>query len=426
MTQPKTAISTAMMFYMSAQNELSARAEDDIDEIKAAGDISDLALYIMLDTLDDTTGPGKRETRVWQIPGGSARGAIGEPEIRPDADAVDNRVFSRFLGEAETEFRTYTNKQKILVLWGHGGGMVMLDQERAPGQVRSQATVVDFAEALERRARAPADAMRFDMIAFDSCYMGVIETMHQFRGISDYALVSSTIVDASGYPYTPIITNLQQQGKDLVPLAAARMICKVYNDHYQQMGKLKRRYLFCCDTAKAGSCVHALNNLGKLLSSLFQTKADADPVRAALAEALFLAHETDSYVGILIFLTKLLGCMEAVIPEADFARLKTDTDALDAAVRDAFTGPLGDTGSIPTSPLIWAPVNAGEFNSNVVAYARLDASSSGSGGWISMWRQYHVAPPLHMPSVAIRSKFESSVRPASLLHGAAPRRAPRP
>ena len=120
MTSPKTNLSTAMMFYMSAQNELSGRADDDINEIRAAGDISDLALYIMLDTFD--AGTDKRETKVWQIPGGSARGAIGDAEIRPDVDAVDNRVFSRFLGEAETEFRTYINKQKILVLWGHGGG----------------------------------------------------------------------------------------------------------------------------------------------------------------------------------------------------------------------------------------------------------------------------------------------------------------
>ena len=408
MTSPKTNLSTAMMFYMSAQNELSGRADDDINEIRAAGDISDLALYIMLDTFD--AGTDKRETKVWQIPGGSARGAIGDAEIRPDVDAVDNRVFSRFLGEAETEFRTYINKQKILVLWGHGGGMVMLDQERAPGVMRSQASVVDFAEALEHRARAATDALRFDIIAFDSCYMGVIETMHQFRGISEFALVSSTIVDASGYPYQPIVANLQQSGKSLDPRTAAEMICKVYNDHYQQLGRLKRRYLFCCDTAKAGACVGALNKLGELLSSLFQADAAADPLRAALAEALFLAHETEAYVGVLIFLTKLRDSMEAAMAAADFARLKAFTDALDAAVRAAFTGPLGDSGSIPTSPLIWAPVNKGEFTANAEAYARLDASS-GAAGWLNMWRKYHGAPPLQMPSVKIRSKFESSVRP---------------
>ena len=50
MPATKTKVATAMMFYMSAQNELAPRAQEDIDEISSNRKLDNVALYILLDT----------------------------------------------------------------------------------------------------------------------------------------------------------------------------------------------------------------------------------------------------------------------------------------------------------------------------------------------------------------------------------------
>ena len=222
--------------------------------------------------------------------------------------------------------------------------------------------------------------------------------------------MASTVVDASGYPYQPIVKELKVNGSKLGPRLAAQMICKIYNDHYEALGKRKRRYLYACDTAKIGACAGALNKLGKDLSELLKDDPADGPVRKALATTLFSAHETASYVGILIFLKELLFSFEGAADARALSALRASSAGLKARVEDAFHGPLGDSGSIPTSPLIWSPVNVHEFNNNVAIYSRLDASSGGDGGWLSMWYVFHGLTPV--PHAAgLRSAFEHGLRP---------------
>jgi hypothetical protein len=415
MPATKTKVATAMMFYMSAQNELAPRAQEDIDEISGNRKLENVALYILLDTKaqDPATRKEIRTTKIWALPAGARDTDFATPQTTPDVDVADSRVFSRFLGDAEDHFDTLETRQKILVLWGHGGGMVMLDQDPAPGQQLSRASIVDFAEKLEVRSRSPQDPLRFDIIAFDSCYMGVLETMHQFRGFADYALVSSTVVDASGYPYKPIVANLIADGPALNPGLAAGMIRNEYNGHYEKLGRLKRRYLFSCDLTWIGACAGALNGVGREISKLLDADTPERRVRRALEEVHLAAHADASYVGVLIFLKKLLRRFEGIADAAAYAKLQASAEALRSNVMKAFAGPLGASGTVPTSPLVWCPLNKQEFNSGLHEYARLDVSGGGNGGWIAMLRKFHNDTRPIPWEAALTSRYAAGVRPAS-------------
>jgi len=408
MTPPKVA--TAMMLYMSAQNELSRQATENIADIAANVRLDNLAFYIMNDTFAEARrgGAAKRTTEVLRLPPGAAKRDFKARQLLPDATVTDAAVFDGFLGEAETEFQSFATRQKILVLWGHGGGMVMLDEGEGSGAAR--ASVVKFADTLEARAGSRTDPLRFDIIAFDSCYMGMIEGIHQFREIAGYALVSSTVVDASGYPYRAIVRRLKKEGPKLDPRRTARLISDEYNAHYRNLGPMRRRFLYACDMTRTAACISNLNTLGETIAGCFAPVRRGDPVRKALAQALLAAHNTMSYAGVLIFLDKLLGEMEGVIDAASFQRLSERAAALRGSVRDAFYGPLGDDGMVPTSPLIWCPVNPQEFRANVKRYAELDASAAGTAGWISMWRQYHGHQAAARQPMPRRSRFAMGVR----------------
>jgi hypothetical protein len=62
---------------------------------------------------------------------------------------------------------------------------------------------------------------------------------------------------------------------------------------------------------------------------------------------------------------------------------------LRTAILATFTGQLGDTGSMPKSPLIWCPKDRAFFVNDESLYNALSSSLGGRGGWASMWRKYH-------------------------------------
>src|SRR5439155_4499049 len=112
-------------------------------------------------------------------------------------------------------------RQRILVLWGHGGGIYFLDENTEQGRAAAEASIPAFANVLEASSKRQTDPLRFDIIAFDACYMGVIETAAEFSNMADFVLASTTVVDQAGLPYGEIITDLKKNGRKLSPRQAA-------------------------------------------------------------------------------------------------------------------------------------------------------------------------------------------------------------
>jgi hypothetical protein len=401
-----TNVATAMMMYMSAQNELSARADENIDDIKANEPLDNLQIYIINDTI--ISGPAraatKRVTREIDLPPGAFAANSKNKPLLGNERVTNADVFQAFLGRAENDFQPLKTRQKILVLWGHGRGLVLLDELQEDGTTRKVATIPEFTDALEKRAMSKTDPLRFNIIAFDSCYMGVIEAMNQFQKIADFALVSCTAIDAAGYPYRPIIAKLKELGPGLVPATAADLVKKEYDEHYKQLGPSRKRYLFVCNMKKIGACVDALNALGDKLSSWFGLDLENDPVRKALRLANEAASgELPEYPAVLSFINKLRTRLKDIADLAQFEPLLANLkDSVDAA----FSGNLGDTGTIPTSPLIWCPTQINTFNRYRDLYNELDANNGVNSGWASMWDLYHHGQRLVIPAAVKKNKFE--------------------
>lgn len=396
-------VATAMMIYMSAQNELAQKARENIEDIKFNTNLDRMCLYIVEDTYDDTLDQSlARETFRYELPPAATKDDF--VPIPGESKAVSNPgVFNRFLAQANAHFTHFgqsDTKQKILILWGHGGGMVMLDEDKEKGTARARASIADFVEVLETQKE-----LKFDIIAFDSCYMGVIEVMNQFREATSFALVSSTVVDADGYPYKKFIGDLKRHGAALEPKEAADLIATCYNEHYKLLLPEEDRLLFICDMREVQKCVDALNKLGDEISSLLGPDPSNDPVRVAINEALIAAHADCAYVPVLMFLRKL-GSRLASHAVPNLEKLQDAMTALVNAVETAFIGgKLDDSGYMPTSPLIWSPDNLGIFLRDQPAYNRLDSSNNGTGGWTKMWRKFHGIPEVMNIERVVPGKF---------------------
>lgn len=408
---------TAMMIYMSAQNELATKARENIAAIRENTALDQMCLYIVEDTYDDTPDPSTARTTIhYELPPSAVDGHFVKPPLFPGINkAVTNPgVFNKFLIRANTHFTSFgqnETNQKILILWGHGGGMVMLDEDKEKGNSRARASIAEFAEVLERQKE-----LEFDIIAFDSCYMGVIEVMNQFREATKFALVSSTVVAADGYPYKKFIGDLKTGGPDLQPETAAALIAACYDEHYKLLLPNEERYLFVCDMKEIEKCADALNKLGEELSKLLGEDEQNDPLRDAVDEALIAAHAESAYVPVLIFLRKLASRLQFRPDQNKLKDLYEAMDKLALAVKASFRGQLSDGGYTPTSPLIWSPENRGMFLRSHQAYNQLDSSMNGTGGWTKMWRKFHAIPDVLNIETAIPGKFTLGLPPSVLFN----------
>ena len=405
---------TAMMLYMSAQNELTTKATDNINDIRSNVALHNLCLFIVEDTYEnvDLGDPNARITFRYRLPHGARKKDFNRESFGGmDKTIGDPTVFKNFLALAKQHFQLDGTNQKILILWGHGGGMVMLDEQMANGTARARASIAEFAEVLETQKE-----LKFDIIAFDSCYMGVIEVMNQFRDATSFALVSSTVVDADGYPYKKFIKDLKVKGPALEPRTAAELIATCYDKHYQQLLPDEERFLFTCDMKEIENCVNALNGLGEELFKLLSEDEQNDPMRDAISEALIASHADYAYVPVLMFLKKLADRLASHPDQNKLKELYPAIDKLALAVKASFRGQLSDGGYTPTSPLIWSPDNRGIFLRDQNAYSQLDSSKKGTAGWVSMWRKFHGIKGALSPEAVLTGKFRIGL-PKSVLFG---------
>lgn len=407
-------VSTHMMLYMSAQNDLAAKATQNIKSIESCCNLNNICTYIMLDTIDsaDPDNLDTRKTFHYRLPPAATDGMFVSKRQEMPRDKVVTRpdVFNLILESASRHFQSFTTvtppKQKILVFWGHGGGMVMLDEVQSNTVQQSRANLKQFADILVRRTER-AHPLSFDILAFDSCYMCMIETMNQLRRGTKYVLCSSTIVDDDGFPYDTMFRELKDNGGDLNPVLAATRLAELYNEHYLNYFPDGDRFLFVCDMSKIEACTVALNGLGQKLASMMSPGNPDDGVRKAIKDALVGAGVDSGYVYILSFLRLLAYTLRGRVEAAKLAEVVSHGDMLRSAVHEAFKGNMGDSIDRPISPLVWSPLQKGEFTKNQATYNALESSHSGSGGWADLWRRFHQISeiPVAGAEAAVRSNL---------------------
>ena len=149
-----------VMMYMSAQNELASYADSNIDGIKlcASGGkkLNGVCTYVLLDT---------------RLPNGNGKtyqiflkdGATDSDFIRQDykikevmienKDVHTKTAFNNSLFNAQMHFSQFSPKNEVLIFWGHGGGLKMLDE----GKDSEKITINDIHKVLHEWFVAQGD-----------------------------------------------------------------------------------------------------------------------------------------------------------------------------------------------------------------------------------------------------------------------------
>jgi hypothetical protein len=215
------------IMYMAADNDLEPAAIADFNELEAV-DLSAgiVSILVLLDrgTGYDATNGDWTDTRLYEVssdPHGnnatlvSTRLDCAELGLTADTatelDMSDPLVLSRLVQFAKRE---YAADNYGLLIWGHGTGwrggagaregITPLNAIAVDDQSGHYMSLPSFGTAVSGE--------NFAVIAFDTCFGGLLEVAYQIRNNARYLVASEGIIPSTGWNYAGVFTSFLQDG----------------------------------------------------------------------------------------------------------------------------------------------------------------------------------------------------------------------
>jgi hypothetical protein len=387
---------TSVMLYISAETTIAGFEQEDVLSFQNRMPLSFMSAYIIhdhyaYDASGQIIGSDVGQTDEYKIRPDDIRPAGGGP-LKPDGEwqgksIADPGKFEQFLNSSGTFFGDTNYIHRILSLWGHGGSLMMLDEDPSGTGTPLQASIVDFAKALSNSNKRYRNKKRFNILIFDACYMGMVESLNEFVGETDLVVASSRKVPGTGFPYEAVIAAIQAKEVGDSSHKLAEQIRNAYNASYIQRLSTSTDRVFLYKIDELPACIEALNALGTLIGSQL-TGGNRAVVKTALqmgAKSGSIGH--DGFAEVTPFLAAFQTALAPLTEQVRTPLLKA-SQTLASCIAKAFLPQPDDFVSKTQSPLIWSPITTATFGPQSRIYGALKSSQHGNGGWMAMWREF--------------------------------------
>ncbi len=179
------------------------------------------------------------------------------------------------------------SKYKALFLWDHGDSWVYHDK----------GLFIDDDNIMNLTGLASAlSGYHFDVIAFDMCLMGSVETLYQIKDFGDYIVMSESVVPSNGFDYSNLLCG------GYTPYEFSKYICNRYDSFYKGSYRLTD-----VQTSKAASFFDSLNKLSIALTGLASDDLNFD---LYLKAKIPMLQKFDLHHGYQVDLLDLLNIMK--------------------------------------------------------------------------------------------------------------------
>lgn len=254
-----------VMIYMAADNDLEPYAINDFLELSSVGSSSSINILVQLDRAGlDTRYERWTITHRFRVTKGmtpiqsNAIANWGDGKGGREVNMGDPNSLKDFV---EWAMRNYPANHYLLVLWNHGQGWKMKEEE-AIKWVCYDDNSKDAMWAYE--IREALKGKRLSIVAIDACLMGTIEIMAELMDIADYFVASEEVVPANGFPYDKVMSALSSN-PSMTPRGFSQVIVEKYREYY--LNSPLPVTLSAIDMSYAESLINALNELIEEISS---------------------------------------------------------------------------------------------------------------------------------------------------------------
>ena len=221
----KATRSWTFMVYMDGDNNLEEYAIDDFLEMSSVGSTSDVAIVVLLDRYNGSGGYGGwTDARIFYVDRGETPSAINADEVWGEVNMGDSSTLIRFINYSITN---YPAQHYALVLWDHGGGFLGVCWDDTSGGDNLNLDEIRYA----LKTIYAKKHIKIDLLGFDACLMGLMETIYYVRDYVDYVVFSQEYELVDGWPYEQILSNLVSN-PSMTPASFASVIVDEYIDFY--------------------------------------------------------------------------------------------------------------------------------------------------------------------------------------------------
>ena len=217
------------MVYLDADNNLESYGHSDLNEMKAVGSDSNINIVVLWD------GRGNGDGALYYVNAGSVdtfpvsdAGIADEPAMS-DPDTLDS-----FLQWAITN---YPADHYALSIWDHGSGIFRRSDEAelmkgVCNDEHGGGGEIELWELNDVLANAVAAAgKKIDIVGFDVCLLGHVETHYQMIPYVDYGIASEANEPGDGWDYETPLEALSND-PDMAPSTFASEIVTAFLDFY--------------------------------------------------------------------------------------------------------------------------------------------------------------------------------------------------
>lgn len=274
--------------YMAGDNSLSGAVTVDINEMEA-GLNSDRVRFVAL--VDQDRQGDSRILEIQRDPNGFNFNPVSR--VVDDGGAVipanhevntgDPATLEKFMSWG---VKNYPSRRSMMVMWNHGGGAFA-----NPAHLKSfcwddssneaHLNLVDFWRVSQRLS----NKAKFDIIGFDTCLLGHLETAFQLRDLGSFLVSSEKTEPGNGWDYEALAKTLSQNPTMYPREFSAKMVSS-YNDFYKKENTSDTT-LSSMDLEKLKNrLVPSVGELSKALQSDLSNPSYGSEIKAILAQAL--------------------------------------------------------------------------------------------------------------------------------------------
>jgi len=282
-------------------------------------------------------------------------------EISPKKSMGHQNTLSDFIKWGMSE---YPAKKYAIILWDHGSGINGFGKD-----VNFFGDILNPIEMEKAFLNAQIETgVTFEIIGFDACLMSSIEIASRLQGVSSYMVSSEDLVPPSGFDYTSIIKNLNNN-----PTQSGSLLGKSIIDSFvlhsrnfsesENYDAYKDITLSLIDLTKIPQVIENVNNLSKAL------KYEIKDINSAisLSKSIDLTERYGQTASGGTGLVDLLDLAKNI--EQKYPNLSTTINKVQTSLNDAVIYAYNGTARPNANGLsIYMPLTKTEFSDTVELY----------------------------------------------------------
>jgi len=262
-----------VMVYMAGDSDISQAALHNINDMEEVGSTSQVNVVVQAEFSTEFSPA---------LPGNTLRGRISRDHDPThitstlydigNHDMTDPATLRDFI---EWAYLSHPARHYALVLWSHGLGW----KASGKGMIKDVTSAGDSSiMSLPDMALAMHDSgVKFDLIDFDACLMGMYEVAYEMRGLSDFMTFSEALFPVYGNPYT-IILNELTANPDMGSEELAEGFVSACSEYYRGLG-----YSFTKSAIRSSAVEEVHAGVNGLAQALLDSMAEeADTIKAAV------------------------------------------------------------------------------------------------------------------------------------------------